>query len=259
MSSFPYLSVLTVAPLVGAAVVALMPRDRPVLAKQVALGWSLAVLVLTGVLWAQFKAGGARFQLRESYRWIPAWNARFTFEVDGIALVMLALIAVLVPLVVLAIGSLFAGWLMTTSVKDWLNPLFGKAELPPVHMDRAVATTLTLLFTLGGLGLGVLLFRRGTALEPQPAGPVVTAARNNLYFDTVNEVLFEMPGKYLTRALVYFDNRGIDGIVNGMAATVGGGSGRLRRLQTGFVRSYALSMLGGALLVVAAMLVVTLG
>ena len=55
---------------------------------------------------------------------------------------------------------------------------------------------------------------------------------------------------YLTRALVYFDNRGIDGLVNGLAAAVGGGSGRLRRLQTGFVRSYALSMLGGALLVV---------
>ena len=44
-----------------------------------------------------------------------------------------------------------------------------------------------------------------------------------------------MPGKYLTRALVYFDNKGIDGLVNGLAAAVGGGSGRLRRAQTGFV------------------------
>jgi NADH-quinone oxidoreductase subunit L len=88
---------------------------------------------------------------------------------------------------------------------------------------------------------------------------VVTAARQNLYFDTINEALFEKPGLYLTRALVYFDNRGLDGIVNGLAATVGGGSGRLRRTQTGFVRTYALSMLGGAVLVVVAMLAVTLG
>jgi NADH-quinone oxidoreductase subunit L len=47
--------------------------------------------------------------------------------------------------------------------------------------------------------------------------------------------------------------------VNGLAALVGGGSGRLRRLQTGFVRSYAMSMLAGALLVVAAFLAVRLG
>ena len=78
---------------------------------------------------------------------------------------------------------------------------------------------------------------------------MVTAARSNLYADAFNEAVFEKPGKYLTRALVYFDNKGIDGLVNGLAAAVGGGSGRLRRTQTGFVRSYALSMLGGALLV----------
>ena len=111
---------------------------------------------------------------------------------------------------------------------------------------------------VGGLGAWAL-FRNGTALVEQPAGPVVTAARRNLYADTVNEALFEKPGLYLTRALVYFDSRGLDGLVNGLAATVGGGSGRLRRTQTGFVRTYALSMLGGALIVVAAMLAVTLG
>ena len=68
---------------------------------------------------------------------------------------------------------------------------------------------------------------------------LVTAARRNLYTDAFNEAVFEKPGIFLTRALVYLDNRGIDGLVNGLAAAVGGGSGRLRRLQTGFVRSYA--------------------
>src|SRR4051812_12171520 len=102
MSDFPYLSVLTLAPLVGAATVAVVPRSRPALAKQLALAWSLVVLVLTAVMYFQFHAGGDRFQFRESYKWIPFWGARFTFEVDGIALVMIALIAVLVPVVILA-------------------------------------------------------------------------------------------------------------------------------------------------------------
>jgi NADH-quinone oxidoreductase subunit M len=102
MSGFPFLSVLTVAPLVGAVVVVLLPRGRPARVKQVALGWSLAVLALTIAMWTAFQAGGARFQFRESYRWIPTWDAKFTFAADGIALVMLMLIAVLVPLVILA-------------------------------------------------------------------------------------------------------------------------------------------------------------
>ncbi|MFF0315403.1 NADH-quinone oxidoreductase subunit M [Micromonospora sp. NPDC005252] len=102
MSNFPFLSVLTVAPLVGALVVAFLPRHRPELAKQVAFVWSLLVLVLSVVMWVSFNAGGDRFQFRESYSWIPNWGVRFTFAADGIALVMLMLIAVLVPLVILA-------------------------------------------------------------------------------------------------------------------------------------------------------------
>jgi NADH-quinone oxidoreductase subunit L len=74
----------------------------------------------------------------------------------------------------------------------------------------------------------------------------------------VNEAVFMRPGQYLTRSLVYVDNRGIDGAVNGLAALIGGTSGRLRRLQTGFVRSYALSMFAGAAIVVGAMLLVRL-
>src|ERR1041384_323401 len=102
MSDFPFLSVLTVAPLVGALVVAFLPRSRPNLAKQVALGWSLAVLVLSVFMWVYFEVGGERFQFRETYSWIPQWGVNFTFAADGIALVMLMLITVLVPLVILA-------------------------------------------------------------------------------------------------------------------------------------------------------------
>ncbi|HEX6074553.1 MAG TPA: NADH-quinone oxidoreductase subunit M [Micromonosporaceae bacterium] len=102
MRSFPFLSLLTLLPLAGAVVVATLPRGKPKLAKLTALGFSLAVTVLTGLMWAAYSTTGDRFQFRESYPWIPRWGVSFTFAADGIALVMLALIAVLTPVVILA-------------------------------------------------------------------------------------------------------------------------------------------------------------
>jgi len=102
VSDFPFLSILTLLPLVGAIVVGVIPRSKGELAKTVALVWSLVVLVLSVVMWIAFKVDGDRFQFRESYPWIPSWDARFTFEADGIALVMIMLIAVLAPVVILA-------------------------------------------------------------------------------------------------------------------------------------------------------------
>jgi NADH-quinone oxidoreductase subunit L len=165
-----------------------------------------------------------------------------------------------VPLVLLAIGSLVSGGLMATSVPGWLEPVFhaGTEEAAP-NLSHTTVTVLSIVVIVLGGGFAWALFRNGTALAEHPAGPVVTAARNNLYADAFNEAVIEVPGRWLTRALVYVDSKGIDGLVNGLAALVGGGSGRLRRLQTGFVRSYALSMLTGAVLVVAAFLAVRLG
>ncbi|MGC4899394.1 NADH-quinone oxidoreductase subunit L [Micromonospora echinospora] len=167
-----------------------------------------------------------------------------------------------IPLILLAIGSVGAGFLLATSVPDWLTATNGLAAESGEHapvLAHWLLTALSLLLTVLGAGLAWFLFRGGTATEPQPAGVVVTAARRNLYTDAFNEAIFEKPGIFLTRALVFLDNRGVDGLVNGLAAAVGGGSGRLRRLQTGFVRSYATSILAGALLVVAAFLAVQAG
>jgi NADH-quinone oxidoreductase subunit L len=163
-----------------------------------------------------------------------------------------------VPLMLLALGSIVAGGLMVSPVKNWLEPVLGQGEHDPV-LPKLLITLLTLAVSLLGAGLAWAMFRRGTAEQEQAAGALVTAARRNLYTDAFNEAVFERPGIYLTRALVFLDNKGVDGVINGIAASVGGGSGRLRRLQTGFVRSYALSMLTGALLVVGAFLAIQLG
>ncbi|OLT11525.1 NADH-quinone oxidoreductase subunit M [Pseudonocardia sp. CNS-139] len=96
------LLILLLLPLVGAAVVAPI-RGNAQLAKLVALGFALASVVLTAVAWFSYSVAaaeeGTRFQLELSVPWIPAFGTRFALGVDGIALVMLALIAVLVPIV----------------------------------------------------------------------------------------------------------------------------------------------------------------
>jgi NADH-quinone oxidoreductase subunit M len=101
-SSGVLLLVLLVLPLVGALVVAPM-TGNPRAAKLTALGFALASLVLTAITWFSYSVvaaeEGTRFQLELSVPWIPAFGTRFALGVDGIALVMLALIAVLVPIV----------------------------------------------------------------------------------------------------------------------------------------------------------------
>jgi len=112
---------------------------------------------------------------------------------------------------------------------------------------------------LVGVAVAWLVFGRQPVSATAPAGsPVTVAARRDLYGDAANEALLMRPGQYLTRSLVYVENRGVDGAVRGTAAAFGGLSARIRRVQTGFVRSYALSMLAGAAVVVVAMLLVRL-
>jgi len=164
-----------------------------------------------------------------------------------------------VPLMLLALGSIGAGYLMHTRVPEWLTPVLGEEVEHHLVMPKALISALALILSVLGAVLAWALFRNGTAEQEQPAGVVVTAARKNLYTDAFNVAVFERPGIFLTRALVFLDSKGIDGFVNGLAASVGGSSGRLRRLQTGFVRSYALSMLTGAVLVVGAFLAIQLG
>ncbi|HSF26450.1 MAG TPA: NADH-quinone oxidoreductase subunit L [Actinomycetes bacterium] len=165
------------------------------------------------------------------------------------------------PMMVLALGSAFLGVILgpTGWITSWLEPVTGShGEAEPV-ISEPVIIGVTLVLVAVGAGLAWVTYAARSVPRTVPAaGWLTVAARRDLYQDAFNEATFMRPGQYLTRSLVFFDNRGVDGLVNGLAALVGGSSGRLRRLQTGFVRSYALSMFAGAALVVAALVLVRL-
>jgi NADH-quinone oxidoreductase subunit L len=163
------------------------------------------------------------------------------------------------PMIVLAIGSVGAGafLIINDRLQDFLAPVVG---VPPVsHGFVTPAGIVALVLALAGVALAWLMYARVPVSSEAPRGDfVVVAARKDLYGDAFNESVLMRPGQWLTRLSVYFDNRGVDGLVNTLAAAVGGTSGRWRKMQTGFVRSYALSMLAGAAVLVALLLVVRL-
>jgi NADH-quinone oxidoreductase subunit L len=159
------------------------------------------------------------------------------------------------PVILLAIGALGFGAfeILGDRLPRFLGPVTG--YIPPEPGVFTLAGVVTLVLVVLFAVLAWLLYGRRPIPETAPAaGPAVNAARKDLYGDAINESLLMRPGQWLTRLSVYFDNRGVDGLVNTVAATIGGTSGRLRRIQTGFVRSYALSMFLGGVLLIGALL-----
>jgi NADH-quinone oxidoreductase subunit L len=161
------------------------------------------------------------------------------------------------PMVVLAIGSLCAGGflIIDNRLVSFLAPVVGS---PPVsHGFLSPVSGGALALVIVGAAIAWAMYGRREVPVTAPAGsPLTVAARKELYGNAINESLLMRPGQWLTRLSVYFDNRGVDGLVNTLAAALGGTSGRVRRIENGFVRSYALLMFLGAALLVGALLLV---
>ncbi len=109
------LTLLAALPLVGSLVVAALPRANATLAKQVALGFSLAALALAGVVAVQYDSGASGYQMVESVSWIPSLGVSWTLGLDGLGLVLLLLAVLLVPVV------LVAGWNERTHIATNAN------------------------------------------------------------------------------------------------------------------------------------------
>jgi NADH-quinone oxidoreductase subunit L len=169
--------------------------------------------------------------------------------------------AMTVPLMLLAALSalggllLFGGWIV-----DWLSPVVGVEVPAELAVPAWVLSLIVLLVVVAGIGIAWTTVGRREVprTAPTQVSLLTRAARADLYGDAINEGLLMRPGDQFVMGLVSFDDDTLDAFVGGTGGAFRGMSSTFRRVQTGFVRSYALAVLGGALLVVVAMLAVNL-
>jgi NADH-quinone oxidoreductase subunit L len=164
------------------------------------------------------------------------------------------------PMIVLAFGSVFAGGLLAIggTLEHWLEPVVGAHEAEHLAVPVWVLTAVTLAVVAVGVVIAYRMYATRPIPEtaPQDASALTMAARKDLYGDAFNEDVLMRPGQLLTAGLVEIDDDAVDDVSRGLGALVGWASKRMGQWQTGFARSYALSMLAGAALVVAAILAV---
>jgi NADH-quinone oxidoreductase subunit L len=166
-----------------------------------------------------------------------------------------------VPLIVLAALSVLGGVMLAGDwIVEFLSPVVGTA---PEHEPPLPPIVITLMIVaVVALGVAVAWFlvgkREVSRTAPQDVSFVTRAARADLYGDAINEGLVVNPGRHVVSGLLGMDRYGVDGVLTGGPVAVGAIAGQLRRVQNGFVRSYALSLLGGVLLVVLALLAVNI-
>jgi NADH-quinone oxidoreductase subunit L len=166
------------------------------------------------------------------------------------------------PMMILAIGSVFGGLLLkfVGNIEGWLEPVTGFG----VGQNGGEVGKLLMPATLGVIAVGAFYGwnkygrRPVPVVAPSDVSFFTRAARADVYGDALNETVFMRPGQYLTRALVWFDSKAIDGTIGAFSAVIGGLSARGRRIQNGYARSYALTMLGGAVLIAFVLLLVRL-
>ena len=168
----------------------------------------------------------------------------------------------LIPIGLLSIGSIAAGFIFSKgdSLVNWLQPVVNPLKehhaeefLPPI-----IVSLMTLVAVIIGLSVAILKYRGDQAAKaPEKVSVLVSAARRDLFQDEFNEVVFMRPGQSLIKILLNLDYILIDGLVRSVAATSVSAGVRLRTLQTGYVRSYALMMVIGALALITTIWVVT--
>src|SRR6266567_2113015 len=133
------------------------------------------------------------------------------------------------PVILLAAGAV--GWgayeVLGDRLAHFLGPVTGYVPPEPAVFSASGIVALVLVAAAVALAWAMYGRRPVPAVAPAARFPV-TAARRDLYGDAFNESVLMRPGQWLTRLSVYFDNRGVDGLVNTLAAAVGGTSGRAR-------------------------------
>jgi NADH-quinone oxidoreductase subunit L len=158
------------------------------------------------------------------------------------------------PLVVLAALSAVGGFLNlpfshdTEFLAKWLHPVFGERlrEVGLGGSGKASLAGTAVVLGVIGIVFAAAVYLRGR-VKPERLEPEVL--RHGWYVDDLYAAVIETPGRLLAAFSAFvLDTKIIDGAVNGVGAVVRGTGDRLRAVQTGYVRNYALAVAAGAVL-----------
>ncbi len=169
---FPILTALILVPIVGALLVALMPKSRPEIPKAIALVSTVGTLAMSVWLMASFETGDAGFQFVSKHTWIEPWGISWHLGVDGISLFLVVLTGLLFPLVIFGIDAKhdekpYLAWLLLlqagvmgsfVSLDLFVFFIFFEIVLVPMYFliagwgyeNRVYAATKFFLFTMLG-------------------------------------------------------------------------------------------------------------
>ncbi|HEY8602048.1 MAG TPA: NADH-quinone oxidoreductase subunit L [Thermomicrobiales bacterium] len=169
-----------------------------------------------------------------------------------------------IPLIVLSVLAIVGGWVLIPNAvhlfEEYLEPVFAyPTEFnAPVHAaGGATYWTIAIIAALlgvAGIGAAYYLYVLKPSLAANLAQRYAGIHRtlfNRYYVDQLYDSLFVRPTQILGRALSNGFERVLDGAVNGLGYLVREASVTMREVQTGYVRNYALLILGGAVLLVA--------
>jgi len=164
------------------------------------------------------------------------------------------------PMILLAFGSVASGFLLSngSALVHWLEPVVNSQNVEEGKplMPALVVSLLALGVVVLGAGFAVIKYRTVSDVAPEDVSILTKAARKDLYQDILNDKMLVAPGTLLTAGLVATDDRVIDGGVRFVGSFLGATSDALRKVQNGFVRSYALLMLAGLVITVIAVWVI---
>jgi len=162
---------------------------------------------------------------------------------------------------ILALGSVTSGYLLSNgdALVNWLSPLFEDHGEHEELLSPMLVSAMALTMVAIGVAFALIkyLLNEVDTEAPSKVSIFTKIARQDLMQDRFNEAVFMRPSQALTEVLVKTDEAVIDGAVRGVGRAALGSGASLRRIQSGFVRSYAMLILIGAVALVAAIWVVT--
>jgi NADH-quinone oxidoreductase subunit L len=158
----------------------------------------------------------------------------------------------LIPISILSVGSIASGFLFARgdSLVNWLKPIVNPAG--EQHLEEflkpIVVSSMAVFAVLIGVSIAIAKYRGELQSEaPAKVNALTRAARRDLFQDDFNETVFMRPGQGLIKSLLNIDYIVIDGLVRTVGSFSVGAGQTLRKVQNGYVRSYALMMIVGVL------------